>query len=51
MMQQYDDALTAVSFLYKNELKMETKCLIPCSFTEFQVKTSLKSLRLRKLLD
>ena len=38
MMQQYDDALTAVSFLYKNELKMETKCLIPCSFTEFQVK-------------
>ena len=32
-LQQYSDEVTKFSYLYKNELVGETKCLIPCSFT------------------
>ena len=36
-LQQYSDEVTKFSYLYKNELVGETKCLIPCSFTEYKV--------------
>ena len=46
MMRQYDAAITAVAYLYKNEFQKETNCLIPCSFTEYQVIFSIKTLSL-----
>ena len=44
MMRQYTDATTAMSNLYKNELQLESNCLIPCSFTEYQVKVLFRNI-------
>ena len=49
MMKQYDDAITAVAWLYENELFEETKCLVPCSYTEYKVNFSKLKFNIVKL--
>ena len=36
-LQQYNDIMSSVSWMYRNEFLQKTKCLIPCSFIEYKV--------------
>ena len=37
MLKQYSDASISFTRMYKKELLEETKCLIPCTFMEYEV--------------